>query len=169
MPVGMQTSQPIGHYQFCIERPDECDVRSASVEPVSLTEDRWAQLVYINNVVNEAITPTTDQEMFGVPELWVYPSLAGDCEDYVLLKRRLLAEQGWPLSALLITVVIRPDGEGHAVLTVRTDRGDFVLDNLDPHVRLWSEAPYQFVKRQSERHTGRWVEIAGGAIGFVGE
>lgn len=171
MPVGYETSQPIGHHQFCIDRPAECAVRSSNIAPVALTEALWVELLHVNNVVNDAIAPATDEEMYGVPEAWVYPALQGDCEDYVLLKRRILHEQGWALSALLITVVIRPDGQGHAVLTVRTDRGDFVLDNLHPEVRLWSEAPYQFIKRQSDRHTGRWVaiETGGGAVRFVGE
>lgn len=172
MIVGHETSQPIGHYEFCAAQPVECAVRSAASDPVALTEMHWQQLQQVNNFVNGAIRPATDQEMFGVPEVWNYPSVRGDCEDYVLLKRRFLAEQGWPLSALLITVVLQPSGDGHAVLTVRTDRGDFVLDNLDGQIRLWSETPYQYVKRQSDRDTGRWVSIengGGGVIRFVGE
>lgn len=172
MEVGYETSQPIGHYEFCVTRPAECDVRSAAPGPVALTEESWAELVQVNSLVNEAIRPATDEEMFGMPEVWIYPSVRGDCEDYVLLKRRLLAERGWPLGALLITVVLRPDGSGHAVLTVRTDRGDLVLDNLERDIRLWSDTPYQFVKRQSERDTGRWVSIVnggGGVVRFVGE
>jgi predicted transglutaminase-like cysteine proteinase len=74
----------------------------------------------------------------------------------------LLADAGWSLSDLLITVVLKPDGEGHAVLTVRTDRGDFILDNLAAEIRLWSETPYQYVKRQSASDTGRWVAIRDG-------
>jgi predicted transglutaminase-like cysteine proteinase len=85
--------------------------------------------------------------------------VVGDCEDYVLLKRKLLAQAGWPLSALLITVVRKADGEGHAVLTVRTDRGDLILDNLAADIKVWNETPYLFVKRQSEQNTGRWVSI----------
>ena len=37
--------------------------------------------------------------------------------------------RGWPESKLLITVVRDENNEGHAVLTVRTDEGDFILDN----------------------------------------
>lgn len=172
MSVGHETSQPIGHYEFCLERPNECNIRSVDTSPVVLSEASWVQLQQVNNIVNSAITPATDLDIYGVAELWVYPTTRGDCEDYVLLKRRILAEQGWPLTDLLITVVIRPDGEGHAVLTVRTDRGDFVLDNLDPQIRLWSETPYLFVKRQSETNTGRWVSIEDGRdtlVGYVGE
>ena len=172
MATGNQTSQPIGHYQFCIDRPDECNIRSQNPAPIVLSESRWADLQQVNNLVNSAIRPATDLEMFGVLEEWAYPATRGDCEDYVLLKRRILAESGWPLGSLLITVVLRPDGEGHAVLTVRTDRGDLVLDNLDSHIMLWTDTPYLFVKRQSEENTGRWVAIEdgrGAVVQFVGE
>ncbi len=159
MPMGRDTSQPIGHYLFCQEHPSECSVRSAQTDPVALDDVSWEMLQQVNNAVNGAILPATDQEIFGVDELWVYPTVWGDCEDFVLLKRRMLVENGWPVSSLLITVVLQPNGEGHAVLTVRTDRGDLILDNLDSRIRLWNETEYLFVKRQSERNTGGWVTI----------
>ena len=159
MPVGRETSQPIGHYQFCQEQPAECNVRSYRTDPVALNDGGWSTLQAVNNAVNAAIQPATDLEIFGVDERWVYPATWGDCEDFVLLKRRMLVEQGWPVSSLLITVVLQPNGDGHAVLTVRTDRGDLILDNLVSEIRLWTETPYTYVKRQSERDTGGWVAI----------
>ena len=159
MPTGRVTSQPIGHYQFCHEYPDECSLRNTATEPVSLDEAAWHTLQAVNNAVNESILPATDHEIFGVEERWVYPMLWGDCEDFVLLKRRMLAEAGWPLSSLLITVVLQPNGDGHAVLTVRTDRGDLILDNLVSPIRVWNETNYLFVKRQSERDSGGWISI----------
>ena len=67
------------------------------------------------------------------------------------------------LSNLLITVVRKPDGEGHAVLTVRTNKGDFVLDNLTDSVRQWDHTGYRFLKRQASDHTGHWVSIREGS------
>jgi predicted transglutaminase-like cysteine proteinase len=162
MPLGGMTSQPIGHYDFCQERPVECQVLSDDTTPAVLTEASWRELQEVNNLVNAAIVPVTDQELFGEPEVWFYPNTRGDCEDYVLLKRRILIDQGWHEADLLITVVRRPDGEGHAVLTVRTDRGDFVLDNLEADIRLWSDTDYVFIKRQAEGNTGRWQAIEDG-------
>lgn len=159
MPVGGGTAQPIGHYQFCQQLPDECRVRSANTDPVRLDDDAWAALQQVNAAVNESIRPATDMDIFGVEELWVYPVVWGDCEDFVLLKRRMLIDRGWPVSSLLITVVLQPNGEGHAVLTVRTDRGDLILDNLNPEIRIWNETAYFYVKRQSERNSGGWVDI----------
>ena len=62
---------------------------------------------------------------------WDYPvDGKGDCKIYALFKRKLLIERGFPRQALLMTIVRDLNGDGHAVLTVKTDRGDFVLDNL---------------------------------------
>jgi predicted transglutaminase-like cysteine proteinase len=154
-----KTTQPIGHYEFCRSHASECAVRSSGTHRVHLTPARWNALVAVNADVNLAITPATDEEIFGRPEVWAYPAGAGDCEDLALLKRRKLIEKGWPVGALLVTVVLRPNGEGHAVLTVLTDRGDLVLDNLEPRVLVWSETPYEYVKRQSEFDSGAWLAI----------
>ena len=54
----------------------------------------------------------------------------GDCEDYVLLKRKMLMQAGWPRQALLITVVRDEQGDGHAVLTVKTDKGDIACEHV---------------------------------------
>lgn len=116
-------------------------------------------MLEVNAYANVAIEPLTDQEFYGVEEHWTYPVSYGDCEDYVLLKRRMLMDRGWPASSLLITVVRRENGEGHAVLTVRTSKGDFVLDNLVAKVRPWRATPYKYLKRQSETHSGHWINI----------
>jgi predicted transglutaminase-like cysteine proteinase len=95
-----------------------------------------------------------------VVERWNYPDDGyGDCEDYVLLKRRMLMQAGWPREALLITVVRDKKGEGHAVLTVKTDRGEFILDNQEEEVLLWYETGYRFVKRQSQSNPNVWVSL----------
>lgn len=163
-----KTAQPIGHYEFCKRNRDECTVRNAGNPRVKLDTDRWNTLVEINTTVNTMIQPVTDDDLFGEPEVWVYPEARGDCEDFVLLKRKILAEQGWPVGALLITVVRQQNGDGHAVLTVLTDRGDLVLDNLDPRISLWNGTPYHFLKRQSTHDSGKWVAIDDGRASTVG-
>jgi predicted transglutaminase-like cysteine proteinase len=117
-------------------------------------------MVKVNAWVNEAIKPMTDLEHWGVVERWNYPDDGyGDCEDYVLLKRRMLMRAGWPREALLITVVRDKKGDGHAVLTIKTDRGEFVLDNQEPQVLPWSKTGYRFVKRQSQSDPNVWVSL----------
>jgi len=160
MEVGGLTSQPIGHYEFCKRKPDECSIRPDEAGPLALTDDILEQIQRVNLTVNEAVTPMSDMDNFGQAEFWSYPDHGyGDCEDHALEKRRTLKRQGIGLSNLLITVVRLPNGEGHAILTVRTDQGDFVLDNLNDEVKLWSSTGYRFLKRQAAGHTGRWVSL----------
>lgn len=159
MQAGKLTSQPIGHYEFCKREAAECNIVSRDTRPLSLNNNNWQLIQTVNLSANERIKPMTDMEIYGVEEYWAYPTTVGDCEDYVLLKQRELAKAGIPMTDLLITVVRKPDGEGHAVLTVRTDRGDFVLDNLTDEVLRWDETEYTYLKRQAANNTGRWVTI----------
>ncbi|MEK1854988.1 MAG: transglutaminase-like cysteine peptidase [Phyllobacterium sp.] len=159
MTTGGLTSQPIGHYEFCKRLPDECNIRIRNVMPEKMNHDFWQLIVNVNSDDNHKIKPLTDMEIYGVEEYWAYPDKVGDCEDYVLLKRRDLMQAGISPANLLITVVRKPDGEGHAVLTVRTDKGDFILDNLIDGVKNWSETEYTYLKRQATNNTGRWVSI----------
>lgn len=168
MRVGAVTSQPIGHYEFCQLNKAECSIKSSGVMPARVTAFGWNVIKEVNEEVNNRILPMTDQDIFGRDEVWAYPTDVGDCEDFVLEKRRELMKRGFDVANLLITVVRKPDGEGHAVLTVRTADGDFILDNLDERVRLWSETPYRFMKRQADYDTGRWVKIENSGDVLVG-
>ncbi len=153
------TSIPVGHAEFCQARPLECQPNSNPVATVPLTEALWMQLLSINAGVNGAVVPVTDEQLYQTSEFWTYPNGYGDCEDYALLKRRELINAGWPASTLLLAVVKQANGEGHAVLMVRTDRGDLVLDNQVGSVDLWSQTPYKFIKRQSQADAGQWVDM----------
>ncbi len=169
MLTGGLTSQPIGHYDFCKANPAECSIRIRDTRPEPMSGALWSLLRRVNIAVNEEVRPMNDLEIYGRDEVWAYPDAGvGDCEDYVLEKRRRLMDSGLSIASLLITVVRKPDGEGHAVLTVRTDRGDFVLDNLTNAVRPWNQTGYRYLKRQSAEHTGRWVTIREGAAPLVG-
>jgi predicted transglutaminase-like cysteine proteinase len=159
MVTGGLTSQPIGHYEFCQKYADECNQRSKMVAPPRVTEFGRNLVEEINRDVNNSIIAMTDLEVYGRDEVWEYPTEVGDCEDFVLLKRKKLMEKGFSAADLLITVVRKPDGEGHAVLTLRTSDGDFILDNLDDEVKLWTATDYTFLKRQASFNTGRWITI----------
>ena len=131
MVTGARTTQPVGHYEFCKQLPQECQQKSPKRPPVELSRSLWAALVKVNDTVNAIVEPRTDMEMWGREEVWSYPGGEGDCEDYALEKRRRLIALGVPAGNLLMTVVRQRNGDGHAVLTVRTGMGDFVLDNLE--------------------------------------
>jgi len=160
MAVTGKTRPPIGHVKFCRANPQQCRSQVSQDRAMALTQERWDELIQINHMVNQSVQPVTDIELYSVPEVWAFPDQYGDCEDYVLLKRHHLMQAGWPAGSLLITVVRDIDGGGHAVLTVRTDRGDFVLDNQDALIKHWTETPYNYLKRQSSKHAGKWVSVA---------
>lgn len=154
------TLPPIGYVSFCRENRAECRRGRRFADRIQLTSAKFRLIEDVNREVNTTVQPVTDFELYGKPELWTYPTdNKGDCEDYVLLKRRMLIERGFPESALLITVVRDENNEGHAVLTVRTDNGDFVLDNKRRDVMRWAETPYTFVKRQSEKNPLLWISL----------
>lgn len=166
--IGRVDRPPMGWVEFCNEQPRECLPSGTQVHQVVLTAEKWNELVRVNKAVNESIQPVTDLDHFGVIEKWSYPDDGkGDCEDYVLLKRRTLIKAGWPTSALLITVVRDENGGGHAVLTVKTDKGDFILDNLKTEIVHWSDTKYLFVKRQSESSPNVWVSIGDSRPGLA--
>lgn len=172
MPANMhivgKANPPIGHYEFCQTYAGECSGSQADNGPMQLTEALWKSILDVNYTVNSSITPLTDMEIYGVEERWAYPRSVGDCEDFALLKRKMLIDRGVDPADLLMTVVLQPNGEGHAVLTIRTDHGDFILDNMRNKVLLWSETEYTYLKRQSSSQPSRWVKLQDGRAGAVG-
>src|SRR5579863_2622338 len=158
--LGEATHAPIGWIEFCEENPRECSNRTTTPRDIVLTAQAWKELVRVNLWANSHIKPMTDLEHYGVVEKWAYPDDGyGDCEDYVLLKRRMLMQAGWPREALLITVVRDKNSDGHAILTVKTDKGEFVLDNQTDEILLWSDTGYRFVKRQSQANPNVWISL----------
>jgi predicted transglutaminase-like cysteine proteinase len=158
--VGAATRAPIGWTEFCIRYKGECNTHASEPRDVVLSPKAWTDLVRVNNYINDTVKPMTDLEHWGVVEQWDYPDDGyGDCEDYVLAKRRMLIKAGWPREALLITVVRDKQNEGHAVLTVKTDKGEYILDNEESGILLWSKTGYHFVKRQSQSDPNVWVEL----------
>jgi len=158
--VGEPTRAPIGWVQFCEERPSECKSEAITPVDVKFSKTSFLELERVNHYVNDKIKPMTDLEHYGVVEKWAYPEDGyGDCEDYVLLKRRMLMQLGWPRGALLITVVRDKKRDGHAVLTVRTDKGELILDNQENEILPWTDTGYRFVKRQSQSDPNVWVSL----------
>jgi len=158
--VGEPTRAPIGWTEFCLAYKPECDTKPSAPRDIVLSPKVWSDLVKVNDWVNRSVEPLTDLEHWGVVERWNYPDDGkGDCEDYVLLKRRMLMQAGWPREALLITVVRDKKGDGHAVLTVKTNRGEFVLDNQVGEILAWNKTGYRFVKRQSQSDPNSWVAL----------
>jgi len=156
------TAKPVlGWVKFCERHPEECRVDLAEPAFVTVNPQIWRTIVSVNRRVNARIKPLTDKEHWGVVDSWDFPDDGlGDCEDYQLLKRKLLAERGFSRRAMRMTVVIDDLGEGHAVLMIRTDRGDYILDNKTSAVLPWRDTGYTYVKREGQDSTA-WVSLGG--------
>ena len=161
-----RTTQPVGHYEFCRAsrrmQVEVCQAETGRTDAGLVDSDGRHQ----QNGQHDGHA-RTDMEIWGQEEKWSYPDGAGDCEDYALEKRRQLMQLGVSAGDLLITVVRQPNGDGHAVLTMRTSHGEFVLDNLEPRILMWTDTEYTFLKRQSERNSGIWVQINDGRADAV--
>lgn len=159
--VGMITAGPYGWIDFCSRQPQECNQPVLAPADVDLTRRSWETLSRINREVNAAIVPVSNLEHWGTRmDHWDYPTDGkGDCKIYALQKRRLLMEKGFPRQALLMTIVRDHNDQGHAILTVKTKSGEFILDNLTDDIKPWEATGYRFVKRQSQEDPNVWVTI----------
>jgi len=146
---------------FCRTDPASCRVDPSQPRLVALTDRVLETIRAVNTAVNARIVAVTDQDHWGVSDRWDYPRDGrGDCEDIQIEKRRELAASGLPERAMRMAMVINPEGEGHAVLLVRTDAGDLVLDNRVDAVLPWYRTGYTWVKREGDG--GRdWVSLGG--------
>lgn len=162
MHVGGEVLAPSAFQDFCRRSPEECAPDASRANRVALTVERWQDLTEVNDIVNQTVVARSDQDLFGVVDYWTIAGKFGDCEDYALTKQQMLHQRGWPIGSLLMTVVRDENGEGHAILTARTGRGDFVLDNRQPKVVAWNTTPYQYIKRQSVLNPRIWLALAPG-------
>jgi predicted transglutaminase-like cysteine proteinase len=159
--VGSITSAPYGWMDFCARQPQECNQPILAPANVDLTGGAWETLIRVNREVNASIEPMSNLDHWGTrTDHWDYPTDGkGDCKIFALQKRRLLMQKGFPRQALLMTIVRDQNDQGHAILTVRTSRGDFVLDNLTDEIKPWESTGYRFVKRQSQEDPNVWVAV----------
>ena len=160
MPVGQQVVPPMGFIGFCMDDPTQCEGGTDTPTNMVMTPDRWNELNTVNDYVNSSVRQIEDIANYGVSENWSYPNEnGGDCEDFALLKRKLLIERGWSPADLLVAVVREWNGAGHAILVVDTDRGEVVLDNKNWAIVAWNDTPYTWVKRQSRERPYIWVNL----------
>lgn len=150
---------PTGYIGFCERYAEKCIPKSLKPEFIELTDENRAILQAVNNRVNDSIIQITDKRHWGIEDRWdLAEDGKGDCEDLALLKQDLLLAKGFPTQALLITVVLN-HGEGHAVLSVMTDRGEIILDNRTRIMVRWYETDYTFISRQSAWDHTKWVSL----------
>jgi predicted transglutaminase-like cysteine proteinase len=160
---------PAGYIGFCLRYSDQCETSKNAPAILALTADNWALINRVNRDANNTITYEDDQKHYGINEYWTIASDGyGDCEDFALTKRKALLEAGLPAGALRIALVLTDAKERHAILTVATDHGDFVLDSASDEVRPWTESHYVWLERQDPKQRWAWDRLnedtTGGAV-----
>lgn len=155
MQQGGVVRAPFGFVMMCVKLPTACQVQDTNLAGLTAGTRALGVLRSINRQVNSSIRPRMD----GPTDSWVVNPISGDCEDYALTKRNALLAAGWPTSALLLTTAKTASGENHAVLVVRTNAGDFVLDNLSDEVREFSTVRYSWLKQQSPNNPNQWRAV----------
>lgn len=157
LPAKMAAPTPDGADGLCRTYPWACAGKTSDAQ---LTPRALAMVEQVNASANAAIRPVTDADQYGVQEVWALPGAeGGDCEDYALFKKRALIEAGISPDRLLLTVVLDRRDDPHAVLILRTDRGDYVLDNVTNRILAWHRTGYTFVAKQNPDNPSHWVAV----------
>lgn len=146
---------PLGYVMFCMNNAAQCGA-VAGKRRVTLDDKTWAMLGEVNREVNRRIAPDESKGFYD----WSLTTTAGNCNDYAVQKRKELIDRGIPASALSLSVVVTRKNIGHLILTVRTDRGDYVLDNLRQSIVTWNKTGYRWVRVQSHNNPNQWVKVS---------
>ncbi|HUD53146.1 transglutaminase-like cysteine peptidase [Parvibaculum sp.] len=159
IPAGPRIVPPVGYIDYCLRHAEDCGGGTDRPAAIDLTPARWFSLLSVNDAVNR-LPQIADIVHYRRREYWTLPDArGGDCEDLVLLKRKLLVQRGWPMDALLLATALDPSGEGHALLIVATRKGDLVLDSRSAKILPWSATPYRWKARQSRERPYVWVAL----------
>ena len=142
---------PMGWVMFCMQNGDQC--RGSSEETIALTPERLATLRSVNLAVNRSIRPSNVDP---VTHRWSVAPTSGNCNDFAVTKRAQLARLGFSTGALRMAIARTSWGEGHAVLVVRTDKGDLVLDSLRNVILPWNATGLRWISVQSATNPGVW-------------
>jgi predicted transglutaminase-like cysteine proteinase len=145
------SAAPLAYQLFCLKNESQC--KRSSKTKVAHSAALRRKLDAINNAVNRSIRFTNDRS-----ERWSTDVRRGDCEDFALTKRKKLIAAGVPAGALRVAVVRTRKGERHAVLVVKTDRGDLVLDNARRTIVERAHAGYRWISIASN-DPSRWVKL----------
>jgi len=157
-----RVAAPNGFMAFCLRNPDQCSAPADQAQTVTFDEHLWDTLEAVNERVNRTVTNEDDKAHYGRAEYWtIVTDGYGDCEDFALTKRKELIDSGLPEKALRVAIVRTWRKELHAVLTVATDRGDYVLDSRTWEILPWNRAEYVWISRQDANDPMGWVTLQG--------
>jgi predicted transglutaminase-like cysteine proteinase len=155
-------SAPSGASGLCAKYAWACSASGQS----HIGQSSLIQLaVSVNTKVNRQTKVIADKTQYGREEYWTLPTAqGGDCEDFALLKKKMLIEYGVAPENLLIATVLDRQMKSHAVLLLRTAKGDVILDNLNKDILPWRKTGYTFLKMQSPKSPRSWLAVLDGGI-----
>jgi predicted transglutaminase-like cysteine proteinase len=139
--VEAATGQEMPILRKCIADQSQCTEAAAQFSAIVFSAGQRtgrARFELVHRLVNYAIRYKSDEEQWGVADLWSSPLSTfatgfGDCEDYVIAKYVALRESGVADKDLrMILGYDKGRRSGHAVLAVRNDGDRFILDHLAP-------------------------------------
>lgn len=146
---------PAGAANLCAEYPWACDAAGSTSALQGAALFKLARSV--NRDVNHRIKERGDRAQYGVAEKWTLPVNAGDCEDFALLKMRLLIDKGVSPRDLRLAQVMKRNVPSHVVLLLRTGPSEeYVLDSLSSKVTRRSASNYVFLKQQNRADPAQW-------------
>jgi predicted transglutaminase-like cysteine proteinase len=161
---------PGGYIQLCNDDPRECE-RAPAPARVRATQGILEVIREADRRVHQRVVYITDEEQFGTPENWRFPDNGlGDCEDFVLAKKRELMARGIPEGAMqFVYLIIKVAGreEGHLILAIQMESEtghpfEIYLDQNNNHggtvfTRRTLDPGYRLIKRQSLTDPNIWV------------
>lgn len=142
---------PLGLQIFCLQHAKFC--AGGPAKEVVLDTSTLRAMSAINRSVNASIRPQVRRT-----QVWELGARVGDCKDYAMNKRAQLLARGFPAGALRLAVGFTSRGEGHAVLVVRTNEGDLVLDNLSGEIKPFNRTGHQLTAISSP-DLRKWQKI----------
>lgn len=144
--TGKRAAAPLGYQLYCLKNKEQC--RGGGASQVKHSDNLLSKLQRVNSSVNRSMRFKSDKT-----DTW---GKGADCEDFALAKRKLLIREGVSPGALRMAVVRNSKGEGHAVLIVKTDRGEMVLDNARAKILPRHATGYRFLAVATS-NPGKWT------------
>lgn len=147
---------PAGYRDFCARAVALCGAADQPLRKVPVSAAAIEVLEKYNQKFNNHILYRPDAALYGRTDYWVVATTAGDCEDIALAKRAALIAAGWPPGALWLAIGRDTAGQTHAVLVLRSDKGDLVLDNRTSRVTFWHQSRLHWIARQVPGDSHYW-------------
>lgn len=151
-----QTASVPQYDEYCQRNPSSCQQHEISHDRIILNKKNKEKIDAVNKLVNRSVKMMNDIDVYKTDEYWTIAGKKGDCEDIALLKQRMLELEGFAKSNLILSIVHDENDKGHTILTVRTNKGDYILDNKTNNIVLWSKKPYTYLMSQSPDNRNTW-------------